>query len=201
MVAPGSQTTVFRDFGTVPLQQASWEKYMLELLIRCIFYAHFQPCLPPDYFKFFFSKILTPHLGSKEWTDFHQTYTVDPPIWCLPSTGSTTFWAHFPWRNNVLFFSHKKGSVTPMGGRIGPKIGVGAPIIRSNIWPTFSGLSFLGRFYHQDDGNRLWIFDTFQLLYSGPRCQYEPGPIFLTSNRGYFRRRSVHKIKYIVITS
>jgi len=30
-------------------------------------------------------------------------------------------------------FWHEKGSVAPMGGRIGPKSGVGASLIRSNI--------------------------------------------------------------------
>ena len=92
-------------------------------------------------------KVLTSHLGPKEWTDFHQTYTVDALTWYLSSTRSTTFSAHLSGRN-VLFFSHKKGSVAPMGDRVGPKIGVGASLVRGNMWPSFGAISFSDRFYH-----------------------------------------------------
>ena len=47
-----------------------------------------------------------------------------------------TFSAHFPWRNNVLFFWHKKGSMAPIGGRIGSKLRMGA----SSLGATFDPL-------------------------------------------------------------
>ena len=104
-----SNFIVFRDFETVPLQQASWKNNMLELLIRRIFHAHFQPCLP----RFFSFQDFDPSFGVQGMTDFHQTYTVDILTWYLSSTRGTTFLSHFLWRSNVLFLSHKKGSLCP----------------------------------------------------------------------------------------
>ena len=55
------------------------------------------------------------------------------------------FWLIFPDGITFCFFLHKKGSVAPMGGRISPKVGVGASLIRGNIWPIL-GHFVLGPF-------------------------------------------------------